>query len=65
MGIGTNGIRQKDFWEYDFITNLWTQRADFGGTARSSTISFAICNKAWVVTGQDPAFKKDLWEYCQ
>ena len=24
----------KDFWEYDPATNIWTQKADFGGTAR-------------------------------
>ena len=23
-----------DFWEYDPATNAWTQKADFGGTAR-------------------------------
>jgi len=23
-----------DFWEYDPVANSWTQKADFGGTAR-------------------------------
>ena len=25
---------KNDFWEYDPATNAWTQKADFGGTAR-------------------------------
>ena len=29
-----------DFWEYDPATNAWTQKADFGGTARDRAVGF-------------------------
>src|SRR5205823_1893159 len=35
MGTGYDGsTSKKDFWEYDPATDAWTQKADFGGTAR-------------------------------
>lgn len=53
----------KDFWEYDPDADLWTQKADFGGTARCSAFSFAISSKGYVGTGYDNNFRKDVWEY--
>ena len=54
----------KDFWEYDPGTNIWTQKADFGGTARYSLVGFSIGTKGYAGTGQDgSASKKDFWEY--
>ena len=35
IGTGRDENRMyKDFWEYDTLLNAWTQKADFGGTAR-------------------------------
>ena len=41
----------KDFWEYDPATNTWTQKADFGGTARHSAVGFSIGSKGYIGTG--------------
>ena len=35
LGQGeTNGFF-KDLWEFDPVTNVWTQKADFAGSART------------------------------
>ena len=40
--IGTGGDgnnnEKKDFWEYNPETDTWTQKADFGGTARTNAV---------------------------
>ena len=43
----------KDFWEYDPATNTWTQKADFGGTARTNAVGFSIGSKGYIGTGND------------
>jgi len=45
--------------------DTWTQKADFGGTARTGAASFTIGNKGYVGTGADApnSFTKDFWEY--
>ena len=55
---------KRDFWEYDPVTNIWTQKADFGGTARTAAVGFSIGNKGYIGTGNSGGvFQKDLWEY--
>src|SRR5207247_845667 len=53
--------------EYNSGTNSWTQKADFGGTARFSAAGFSIGAKGYIGTGLDnPQLggeKKDFWEY--
>jgi N-acetylneuraminic acid mutarotase len=53
----------KDFWEYDPTTNAWTQKADFGGTAREFAVGFSIGNIGYVGTGKDGTWSKDFWAY--
>jgi N-acetylneuraminic acid mutarotase len=66
IGLGKNlsNVLFKDLWEYNPTTNSWTQKADFGGTARSNAVGFQINNKGYFTTGYDATGrKKDLWEY--
>lgn len=68
VGLGYNRDEDKeelkDFWEYDPATNVWTQLADFGGTARYNTIAFAIGSKGYVGTGYDgDEYNSDFWEF--
>ena len=44
---------KKDFWEYDPAANAWTQKADFGGTARYCAVGFSIGSKGYIGTGWD------------
>ena len=46
----------KDFWEYDPIANTWTQKADFGGTARAVAVGFSIGSKGYIGTGFDCSY---------
>jgi hypothetical protein len=43
----------------------WTQKADFGGTARGYAVGFSIGSKGYIGTGDDGAYKKDFWEWDQ
>ncbi len=58
------GYPMKDFWEYDPGTNIWIQKADFGGTARDAAIGFAIGTNGYIGFGfDDNSSKNDLWKY--
>jgi hypothetical protein len=54
-----------DFWEYDQGTNSWTQKANFGGTARGLATGFSIGAKGYIGTGWDSSntYNNDFWEY--
>lgn len=55
---------RKDFWEYDPSTDSWTQKADFGGTARRYAVGFSIGTKGYIGTGcNDSGWLQDFWEY--
>jgi hypothetical protein len=43
--------------------DIWTQKADFGGTARQYAVGFSIGTKAYLGTGWDGAYRNDFWEY--
>ena len=42
--------------------NAWTQKADFGGTARYQAVGFSIGSKGYIGTGYG-GLTKDFWEY--
>lgn len=69
IGTGDAGsvyvIPKKDFWEYDPATNTWTQKADFGGEARTDATGFSIGTKGYIGTGTPDGFEDrgDFWEY--
>ena len=61
VGTGWDGGLRKDFWEFDPVSNSWTQKADFGGTARSLAVGFSIGTKGYIGTGSDGTSRKDFW----
>ena len=65
--IGTgylNNVDYQDFWEYDPISDIWTQKADFGGGPRESAVGFSINSRGYVGTGgSHQGIWKDFWEY--
>ncbi|HKR04007.1 MAG TPA: T9SS type A sorting domain-containing protein [Bacteroidia bacterium] len=63
IGTGKDATYLKDFWEYNPSTNIWTQKADFGGTARSRAVGFSINSKGYIGTGSDGNNRNDFWEY--
>jgi hypothetical protein len=52
-----------DFWEYNPATDIWTQKANFGGTARAYAAGFSIGSKGYIGAGNDGERKNDFWEY--
>ena len=65
VGTGQGGAYYlNDFWQYDPVLNGWTQKADFGGSARRSAVGFAANGYGFIALGQDvTGFKKDVWKY--
>ncbi|OQP50167.1 hypothetical protein A4D02_27440 [Niastella koreensis] len=70
VGTGRGGKAQSDFWEYDPVTNVWTQKANFAGGARFSATGFSIDNKGYIGLGDSlkpiigfEARYSDFWEY--
>lgn len=58
-------ICNKDLWEYDPATGIWSQKADFGGAGRYSAVGFSIGAKGYVGWGliSPYAYVNDFWEY--
>ena len=72
LSIGSKGyvftsdddMQNSDFWEYDPVTNLWSQRADFPGTRRTGAIAFGVGSKGYYGTGfNGSSYMSDFWEY--
>ena len=57
------GGNRKDLWEYDPVTDGWTQRADLPGEARKEAVGFAINDKGYVCAGMGATYLQDLWAY--
>src|SRR3989442_1061106 len=45
--------------------DTWTQKADFGGTARLGAVGFSIGSKGYIGTGEGnfTSWLSDFWEY--
>lgn len=53
-----------DFWEYDHVSKVWTQKANFGGTPRRQAVAFSIDTLGYVGTGEDVnGVTNDFWAY--
>jgi N-acetylneuraminic acid mutarotase len=43
--LGQNGTALTYTWEYDFLSDLWTEKTPYEGTARSGAVGFSITDK--------------------
>lgn len=50
-------------WSSLSVGQYWTQKTDFGGTARRSSIAFSIGSKGYLGWGYNNNFYKDCWEF--
>ena len=59
----------KDFYEYNPAANAWTQKADFGGSARGFSAAFSANGYGYAGTGDTTTgtannpFVADFWQY--
>jgi hypothetical protein len=58
-------VCNKDLWEYDPATGIWSQKADFSGVGRYAAVGFSIGSKGYVGWGLRSPFYyvNDFWEY--
>lgn len=64
LGQGVTNPFFGDLWEYDPVTNAWTQKANFLGSPRRQGIGFAIDSLGYVGLGIDAnGFCKDMFQY--
>ncbi|HML84169.1 MAG TPA: kelch repeat-containing protein [Bacteroidales bacterium] len=52
-----------DFWEYDPITNCWTQKNNFPGGARTGAFAITSNNSGYVIAGTVEQPFSDVWQY--
>lgn len=63
-GIGGNGNRPGDLWQYDPQLDQWIQKANFPGAPRNSAVALSIGNLGYLGTGYDGhQLLKDFWAY--
>ena len=64
LGQGQTNPFFQDLWEFDPVTNVWSQKADFAGSSRRQAVAFVIDTIAYVGTGYDATgYKKDMYKY--
>ncbi len=64
LGQGDNTNFLNDVWEYDPLLDVWSQKADYLGSARRGAVAFVIDNTAYVGTGEDATgLRKDFFKY--
>lgn len=62
-GANGNGNLNNDFWEYDPVSNSWTQKNNFGGGNRETAISFVIDGIGYAGLGLSGSRDYDFWKY--
>ena len=68
LSYGPPVTLHKDFWEYNPVTDVWTQKADFGGNPKDLAVGFSIGTKGYIGTGYESTTvvaTNDFWEYNQ
>lgn len=53
----------KDFYEINTLTNTWTKKADFAGSAREGAVNFALNGIGYVGCGYDKKCQMDFYKY--
>jgi N-acetylneuraminic acid mutarotase len=61
-GTGNLGVWLQEFWQYDAIADVWTQKADYPGVSTGLGAGFSIGNKGYVVMNPDST-GNSLWQY--
>jgi hypothetical protein len=60
----SSGTYRNDVWQYDPVTNSWTQKANYGGGNRTGPVAMALGGKGYMGTGYNgTAATQDFWEY--
>jgi N-acetylneuraminic acid mutarotase len=60
---GSNGALYNFTWEYDFATDLWTEKTPYEGSARQGAVGFTVDNRGFVTCGLGAGANDDLREF--
>ncbi|MGB0525411.1 MAG: Kelch repeat-containing protein [Flammeovirgaceae bacterium] len=67
IGLGTNFNHLGNFWEYDPVNDIWTEKTDLteeAAASRSDAVGFALGNRAYLTTGRNGTIRfDDMWEF--
>ena len=51
-------------WEYNPLTDLWTQKTNFEGSTRNNAVGITVQNRGFVLTGKSSnLYLDDVWEF--
>ncbi|MBS1921354.1 MAG: galactose oxidase [Bacteroidetes bacterium] len=56
---GENPSLTSTTWEYNPVTDLWTQKTGFEGSARTGAVAFTLNNRGFVMTGRSGSLSFD------
>lgn len=62
---GTMSSLKADTWEYDPAQDLWNEKTNFEGSARTDAVAFTTeAGRAFVTTGKSTSYQfDDIWEF--
>lgn len=64
LATGEAGSLVSNTWEYNPISDRWTERTAFEGTSRTGAVGFSINNRGFVLTGRSASYYfDDMWEF--
>jgi N-acetylneuraminic acid mutarotase len=67
--IGTGTTYTNEFWEYNTLTNVWTQKANLPANARTRAVGFSLNGMGYFYGGEiftntiGYVYYNDMWEY--
>lgn len=68
LATGETGSLNSYTWEYNPISDRWTERTSFEGSARTGAVGFSIDERGFVLTGRGSTttttlYFDDMWEF--
>jgi len=59
LTVGQNGSYTLKTWEYDFATDLWTEKSPYERSGRSGAVAFTVLGRGFVGTGKNSTLQLD------
>jgi len=53
----------QDLWEYNSLSDTWSQKSDFAGIPRFNSVGISSSNKCYFGLGCNKSETNDFWEF--
>lgn len=61
---GVRGSVTSSVWEYDPVTDFWTEKTPLEGAARRDAVAFSVNERGFIATGRTgSSYFDDIWEF--